>query len=241
MVIINTITIIINRLSLELAPSPAKSVILIILPLTFSLSGYHISSRNSSLALKSIRNCWVRRESTFLCSPSITFASVLSTTVQGRGLELVALGSCPPTSGGQVCLTGWEVIELAGSVVRRGPCGGPAAGPVRARFSALPFTFLHISISTSENVEGFGKPFPNRNVIPVVISLIFFTSSHLVHYSVKMRWLGLLQPICKRCDGWGCCSQFATMRKRPRESYRCWPRSLSSLNCQTLPLGRHRL
>ena len=45
MVIINTITIIINRLSLELAPSPAKSVILIILPLTFSLSGYHIQQK----------------------------------------------------------------------------------------------------------------------------------------------------------------------------------------------------
>lgn len=38
MVIINIITIIINRLSLELAPSPAKSVILIILSLSFLTS-----------------------------------------------------------------------------------------------------------------------------------------------------------------------------------------------------------
>lgn len=174
MVIINIITIIINRLSLELAPSPAKSVILIILSLAFSLPGYHISSRNSSLALKSIRNCWVCTESTFLYSPSITFVSVLSTTVQGRGLKLVALESCPLTSGGQVCLTGCEVIELVDSVVHRGPCGGSEADPVHACFSVLPFTFLHIFIVKSENAEGFGKPFPNKNVIPDLTMKIYY-------------------------------------------------------------------
>ena len=74
-------------------------------------------------------------------------------------------------------------------MVHRGPCGGFEADPVGACSSVLPFTFLQIIIIKSENVEGFWKcflTFLNKEGISVVISFIFFTPSHLVHYSVKM-------------------------------------------------------